>query len=180
MGLPARIAVGIAIALVSTGAARTAFEISYRLGFYPERWLADLTMGLLSNDLAFWIIFTVASLALWVGLHLANRRWLWPKPDQQQIALIAVNNEGVALLNEGNTTTQVGTWTYKYSDWHRRILDAAEAYSPALRNRLEPIKRFTVPDEPVAIDDHSHRVNVKIVAEVMHRVDTWLANKAKK
>lgn len=179
MGLPLRIATGIALALISTGVARTAFEISYRLGFYPERWLADLTMGLLSNDLAFWIIFTVGSTTLWAALQFVSHRWFETKPDQKLTSLIAVNNEGVALLNEGNHTTQVSQWGFKYGDWHGRILASAAAYSPELRNRLEPIKRFTVPDEPVAVDDPSHKINVRIVAEVMHRVDTWLADKAK-
>jgi hypothetical protein len=168
------------LALVSTGAAKTAFEISHRLGFYPERWLADLTVGFLSNDLAFWIIFTAVSLGLWVGLQLLSHKWFATTPDQQRTALIAVNNEGVALLNDGNLTTQVGEWTFRFSDWHRRLLEAAAAYSPELRNRLEPIKRFTVRDEPVAVNDPSHKINVKIVAEVMHRVDVWLAEKAKR
>src|SRR6266446_670177 len=44
---------GIVLAALSTLIARTAFEISYRFGFYPEKWLADLTVGLLSSKLAF-------------------------------------------------------------------------------------------------------------------------------
>lgn len=180
MGWPLRIAIGVASALLSTLVARTAFEISYRFAFYPERWLADLTMGFLSNDLAFWIIFTIVSLVLWVVLHVVSRRWFAAKPDQKQAALIAVNNEGVPLLNDGNITTRVGEWTFRFSNWHRRILEAADEYSPELRSRLEPIKRFTVADEPVAVNDPSHRINVKIVAEVMHRVDLWLADKAKR
>ncbi|MCP3367732.1 hypothetical protein [Bradyrhizobium cajani] len=76
MGLPVRTLIGIVLAFVSTLIARTAFEISYRLGFYPEKWLADLTMGALGSTLAFWLILSVAAFAIWIGLEFAARRWL--------------------------------------------------------------------------------------------------------
>ncbi|WP_166295958.1 hypothetical protein [Bradyrhizobium sp. 2S1] len=76
MGLPARIALGIALACVSTLVARTAFEICYRSGFYPEVWFADLTMGVLSNHLAFWLLLCVTAFAVWIALEIAARRWL--------------------------------------------------------------------------------------------------------
>jgi len=81
MGLPLRILIGFVLACLSTLIARTAFEISYRLGFYPEKWLADLTMGALGSTLAFWLILSVAAFAIWIGLEFAARRWLRAKSD---------------------------------------------------------------------------------------------------
>jgi hypothetical protein len=80
MGSKAKILLGIVLACFSTLVARTAFQISYQLGFYPEKWLADLTMGLLSNNLAFWLILSVIAFAIWIGLEFAARRWLRSSP----------------------------------------------------------------------------------------------------
>src|SRR5437868_7607193 len=82
MGWPGKIFLGIVLAGLSTLVARTGFEISYRLGFYPEKWLADLTMGSLSHNLAFWLILSVVALAMWVSLEFAARRWLRPSDNK--------------------------------------------------------------------------------------------------
>lgn len=85
MGWPVRILIGVALACLSTLIARTAFEISYRLGFYPEKWLADLTMGALGSTLAFWLILSVAAFAIWISLELAARRWFRVKSDTPRL-----------------------------------------------------------------------------------------------
>jgi hypothetical protein len=71
----ARIVRGGALALVSTAFARTAFEVCYRWGFYPERWLADLTVGLLSDTLAFWLLASFLALVIWLTLEFVVRRF---------------------------------------------------------------------------------------------------------
>jgi hypothetical protein len=42
--------------------------------FYPERWLADLTMGLLGNKIAFWLVLAVVTAVIWLALELLARR----------------------------------------------------------------------------------------------------------
>ena len=54
--------------------ARAALEISHKLGFYPERWLADLTMGLLGNQIAFWLVLAIVTAVIWLALELLARR----------------------------------------------------------------------------------------------------------
>jgi len=54
--------------------ARTALEISHMLGFYPERWLADLTVGLLGNKVAFWLVLAIITVVIWLALELLARR----------------------------------------------------------------------------------------------------------
>jgi hypothetical protein len=75
MSLVARIVTGGVLALVSTAFSRTVFEICYRSGFYPERWLADLTTGLLSDAVAFWLLASFLSLAIWLVLEFSVKRF---------------------------------------------------------------------------------------------------------
>ena len=56
--------VSIARAFLSLVVAQATLQITHALGFYPERLLANLTMGALSNNLAFWILFGFSSLVL--------------------------------------------------------------------------------------------------------------------
>jgi hypothetical protein len=64
-----------ALALASSAFAKTTFEICYRKGIYPERWLTDLTLGLLSDNLAFWLLASFLALAIWLILEFVVRRF---------------------------------------------------------------------------------------------------------
>jgi hypothetical protein len=59
--------------LVCTVLAKTVLELCYRNGFYPEQWLVDLTLGLLNNTVAFWLVFSCLALVLWLILEVAVR-----------------------------------------------------------------------------------------------------------
>lgn len=75
MSQVARIIAGAARLLVSTVLVKTAFEICYRKGFYPERRLADLTTGLLSDTFAFWLLASFLALMVWLALEFVVQRY---------------------------------------------------------------------------------------------------------
>jgi len=65
--------------------ARTALEISHRLGYYPERWLADLTMGQLGSKIAFWLVLAVVTAVIWLALELLARRLIHHRSQKETL-----------------------------------------------------------------------------------------------
>jgi hypothetical protein len=110
-----RIALGIVLACVSTLVARTAFEISYRLGFYPEVWLADQTMGIISNNLAFWLLLSFAAVLIWVFLEFAARLWRYPtKALPRQESLRSDDKIFPPTLTQHSPPAPSGLYTKKW------------------------------------------------------------------
>jgi hypothetical protein len=62
---------------------RAALELCHALGLYPEKWLASLTMGLISNRAALWTIVIIVTIVIWLALELIAR-WLIHRRGQQQ------------------------------------------------------------------------------------------------
>jgi hypothetical protein len=85
-----------------------------------------------------------------------------------------MRDEGVPLRNEGNQTTDVPGWTPRFEDWHARVIVAAEALSPDLRHYLEPINKFKVKPELVAVNDVRHAMNVRVMSEILARIEERL------
>jgi len=63
---------------------RAAIEVCHALGFYPEDWLASLTMGLIGNRAALWTIVIFLTIVIWLALELIARRLIHRRSQQPQ------------------------------------------------------------------------------------------------
>jgi hypothetical protein len=69
---------------------RAALDVFHRLGWFPDRQLADLTMSILSDETAYWVVLAFLTLLLWLAMVLIQKRLLTkPTPKIEAIASAA-------------------------------------------------------------------------------------------
>jgi hypothetical protein len=115
-----------------------------------------------------------------VGLILVGIFWiLAPSIGPKSFArrkLRALRKGGVTIRNEGQSTTDVASWTPKFLAWHSAVLFEAGRLSPDFEASLDPINKIPQKSiEAVAVNDPAHQINVSFMSEVIRRIEVFLA-----
>lgn len=94
--------------------------------------------------------------------------------QKKRMALLELREEGVALHQQRLfNPSEYDPWVQRFEDWHRRILEAAEALDPELRAMLSPLGELPAWNRGWAINA-DHRLAQNMIWETHQRLERYL------